>query len=960
MNYSGSPPVWSEVDISYPPYVAQQAYEPYGSHLTLEGLGLETLPKDGTAMTTQSYASRTFDPTPPLHISEPQNAESYSDNQIMPAIPMMPPTMTRKRRAPTLRAGDWEPYKARIVELHITQRLPLREVKEKVEREFGFTAEYVFLQSRTTPASIICTDLLVKRLRQYRTRIIQWRGDNTIKADSMKAIIRKRQRRKLIEADYGEPVFRIKNQEVSSQKIDRWMKRNNVPECSLYVQDPDDLTDNTKASFNGGGPNLQNHGIRSAFALENCHSDRPESRIVDEGSRTHMSKTASGRPIGMDLTKFDQKEHTQQHDHVRSWGYDTGALASAYNENMMASRASDCRIGFKLPWAASESDEDSIGVDSDSFTWNEYSENTSEWDTSSALLSPMKHEYINRLLLSFYVVRQQFQSHAASDQEESHGSTGSSSGKRRATSSSSSDSSESRRSTKRTKKQSADNNGDGDDGGGDDEENGHQKVSSNLAQDDQQDSPNFACPFVKRYPHRYKRCYAHMLKDVTRVKFHLFRSKVHRLPIYCPTCSETFTNEDFRDEHVRAATCANKPQVKWEGITASQREQLGKRSPPTNTALENWNAIYKILFPSDTIPSSPYIETSLSEELHAFREHELSEGPSIWNEILRTRLPDHLQRYMEELQSLYNTFYPESVATIYESWNSRNQTASSLKDQPDCSSGYRQETEPLVNPVSAMVVGPSSSPSRSGSNLDNSVTDTGQKEPTPSASNQSALLTGRVLQQQDTTQHVSHPVFPLQSIQASPDSYQMPQSQSFMSMYYPANPLDVQYFYNPPGQTDHRNSQLPYESPQMSYLTSLYGLGDPLYTPCIDYHTGAGQIGVGMPQTQSQPRMPFDHSGSYQPYQVQMQPQSSYHEPVAFQTTSIHGFGDQRDAQCTSELVNIVAQPTHVPSDQSGESRDSTGSPAQNITDDCMHFPRSQVPSPHSPIPAVYSGDWAQ
>lgn len=58
-----------------------------------------------------------------------------------PAPPMGPPTQPRKKKARTLRADDWEPYKAQIIELHITQKLPLRKVKEMIKEEFGFTAE---------------------------------------------------------------------------------------------------------------------------------------------------------------------------------------------------------------------------------------------------------------------------------------------------------------------------------------------------------------------------------------------------------------------------------------------------------------------------------------------------------------------------------------------------------------------------------------------------------------------------------------------------------------------------------------------------------------------------------------------------------------------------------------------------------------------------------------------------
>jgi hypothetical protein len=57
--------------------------------------------------------------------------------------PITPRPNSRKRKAPTLRADDWEPVKARVIELYIDRERPLPEVKEVVEQEFnsiGFTA----------------------------------------------------------------------------------------------------------------------------------------------------------------------------------------------------------------------------------------------------------------------------------------------------------------------------------------------------------------------------------------------------------------------------------------------------------------------------------------------------------------------------------------------------------------------------------------------------------------------------------------------------------------------------------------------------------------------------------------------------------------------------------------------------------------------------------------------------
>ncbi|KAF2807249.1 TPR-like protein [Mytilinidion resinicola] len=134
----------------------------------------------------------------------------------MPTTSMGPPTKPRKRKAPTLRADAWEPYKARIVELHIARKLPLPEVKKRIEEEFGFTAE----------------------LRQYRTRISQWNKDKNVKGKEMRAIVRKRQERRLVDVKKGELIFDIRGNKVEPQKIDRWMKRHKVPESFLYAPSP--------------------------------------------------------------------------------------------------------------------------------------------------------------------------------------------------------------------------------------------------------------------------------------------------------------------------------------------------------------------------------------------------------------------------------------------------------------------------------------------------------------------------------------------------------------------------------------------------------------------------------------------------------------------------------------------------------------------------------------------------
>ncbi|KAH7124587.1 hypothetical protein EDB81DRAFT_846911 [Dactylonectria macrodidyma] len=171
MNSStANPPVFRELNLPHPiqsPYVAQQAYKSYGNHLALDDSASRMQTPDRQFTADQSHMSHPFNPSRAFRIHAPHNAEYFG--------------------------------KARILELHITQKLPLREVKEKIEKE----------------------------MRQYRTRISQWGKDKNIKPVEMTAIVRKRQQRKLVTGST-----------VESQMIDRWMNRHRVPEYLLYAPSP--------------------------------------------------------------------------------------------------------------------------------------------------------------------------------------------------------------------------------------------------------------------------------------------------------------------------------------------------------------------------------------------------------------------------------------------------------------------------------------------------------------------------------------------------------------------------------------------------------------------------------------------------------------------------------------------------------------------------------------------------
>lgn len=130
--------VWGDSEY---PWTSEQLYGLYHTPLAPESFLAQSTYAQTTAAQDLHHA---FEPSPAPEIQMAGNID-YGDAQAIPSLAMGPPTNPRKRKAPTLRESDWQPYKARILELHIEQKRPLREVKEIIELEFDFTAECVLL-----------------------------------------------------------------------------------------------------------------------------------------------------------------------------------------------------------------------------------------------------------------------------------------------------------------------------------------------------------------------------------------------------------------------------------------------------------------------------------------------------------------------------------------------------------------------------------------------------------------------------------------------------------------------------------------------------------------------------------------------------------------------------------------------------------------------------------------------
>jgi hypothetical protein len=188
------------------------------------------------------------------------------------------------------------------------------------------------------------------------------------------------------------------------------------------------------------------------------------------------------------------------------------------------------------------------------------------------------------------------------------------------------------------------NHGDHDDGNGDGD--GSQQPSKRFKASKSEDRPlRFACPFFKRHPESFRTCGMSDHENSSRVKQHINRK--HRVPIYCPRCSETFKTDHERDTHVRDADCPVGPKANFICATDEQLRKLSKRNT-RQTDRENWNAIYKILFPDDPLPESPYLDPLVSYEVNLVREAFLAAAPDAVRTAIQHVIPEELSDTLQE------------------------------------------------------------------------------------------------------------------------------------------------------------------------------------------------------------------------------------------------------------------------------------------------------------------------
>lgn len=164
------------------------------------------------------------------------------------------------------------------------------------------------------------------------------------------------------------------------------------------------------------------------------------------------------------------------------------------------------------------------------------------------------------------------------------------------------------------------------------------RSTQHLSTKDDESQRSFACPFQKRHPYYYQKCFKLSLQRIKDVKQHIFRC--HTNPeYYCARCYDVFDTATARDEHSRQRECKKLESPclpQFEGITEDQKKQLSEKSPRAMDLEEQWLKIWGILFPdaSESPPRSVYLGSCLEEIVPLLRKQWECQRPGIVSHLV--------------------------------------------------------------------------------------------------------------------------------------------------------------------------------------------------------------------------------------------------------------------------------------------------------------------------------------
>lgn len=173
-----------------------------------------------------------------------------------------------------------------------------------------------------------------------------------------------------------------------------------------------------------------------------------------------------------------------------------------------------------------------------------------------------------------------------------------------------------------------------------------------------------ACPYYKWKPLTHKNCQGRALKEISRLKQHLWRC--HDIPVHCPVCFHQFPDGQERDAHVRTRGCELRDKPVWDCINAEQKAKIKRRVDPKKSKSELWFDIFKVLFPDYPLPQTPWVEILLSTELLSLRNFIAYNYQDIFDARVEQRIPYHLRVHTQEIAEFSHQVFEDTVATLLE------------------------------------------------------------------------------------------------------------------------------------------------------------------------------------------------------------------------------------------------------------------------------------------------------
>ncbi|KAK1462076.1 hypothetical protein CMEL01_14043 [Colletotrichum melonis] len=173
-----------------------------------------------------------------------------------------------------------------------------------------------------------------------------------------------------------------------------------------------------------------------------------------------------------------------------------------------------------------------------------------------------------------------------------------------------------------------------------------------------------ACPLHRKDPRRYSAFAKCRLRRSRDVKQHMRRR--HRRPeFYCPTCWETYSGPDERDQHVIERSCDSPQEQGQPWITQEQHIQLEGRVPNGST-VEQWYTVWDIVCPGQIRPKPPFCFLGeMVENIGTLRQEIWEEeGPEIAEQLIAQREATLRERLTGENRNLLKRCIMDAVRYV--------------------------------------------------------------------------------------------------------------------------------------------------------------------------------------------------------------------------------------------------------------------------------------------------------